>query len=95
VLAYRRSFPVACYLAYALGQLELGAELLNGMGGMNPVYAERLTRKDALVVVSFRNYAAEGVDIAAACHTRSVRGRDHRWPVVAAEAQRPRLPRDR
>jgi DNA-binding MurR/RpiR family transcriptional regulator len=76
VLAYRRSFPVACYLAYALGQLELGAELLNGMGGMNPVYAERLTRKDALVVVSFRNYAADGVDIAAACHTRSV-------PVVA------------
>ena len=76
VLAYRRSFPVACYLAYALGQLELGAELLNGMGGMNAVYAERLTRKDALIVVSFRNYAAEGVDIASACHARGV-------PVIA------------
>ena len=72
VLAYRRSFPVACYVAYALSQLELAAQLLNGMGGMNAVYAERLTRKDALVVVSFRNYTAEAVGIAAACHARGV-----------------------
>ena len=40
VLAYRRSFPVACYLAYALNQLELPAQLLNGVGGMNEVYAD-------------------------------------------------------
>lgn len=72
VLAYRRSFPVACYLAYALNQLELSAQLLNGVGGMNPVYAEQLTRKDALVVVSFRNYTAESVEIADACHARGV-----------------------
>ncbi|MET0204574.1 MAG: MurR/RpiR family transcriptional regulator [Casimicrobiaceae bacterium] len=72
VLAYRRSFPVACYLAYALNQLELPAQLLNGVGGMNEVYARRLGRKDALIVVSFRNYAAEGVAIAAACHARGV-----------------------
>ena len=72
VLAYRRSFPVACYLAYGLGQLELGARLLNGIGGMNPAQAERLTRKDALVVISFRNYTAECIDIATACHARGV-----------------------
>jgi DNA-binding MurR/RpiR family transcriptional regulator len=72
VLAYRRSFPVACYLAYAFNQLELSAQLLNGVGGMNEVYAERLTRKDALIVVSFRNYATESVGIAAACHARGV-----------------------
>jgi DNA-binding MurR/RpiR family transcriptional regulator len=76
VLAYRRSFPVACYLAYALSQLELSAQLLNGMGGMNAVHARRLTRKDALVVISFRNYTTEAVDIAVACHARGV-------PVVA------------
>jgi DNA-binding MurR/RpiR family transcriptional regulator len=76
VLAYRRSFPVACYLAYALSQLELSAELLNGMGGMNAVHARRLTREDALLVISFRNYTAEAVDIAVACHARGV-------PVVA------------
>lgn len=72
VLAYRRSFPVACYLAYALNQLELTAQLLNGVGGMNEVYAQRLGRKDALIVVSFRNYTAEGVAIASACHARGV-----------------------
>lgn len=72
VLAYRRSFPVACYLAYALDQLELAAQLLNGVGGMNEVYARRLGRKDALIVVSFRNYTAEGVAIATDCHARNV-----------------------
>jgi DNA-binding MurR/RpiR family transcriptional regulator len=76
VLAYRRSFPVACYLAYALSQLELAAQLLNGLGGMNAVDARRLTRKDVLVVISFRNYMVEGVDIAAECHARGV-------PVIA------------
>src|SRR6185436_17975493 len=32
VLAQRRAFPVACYLAYALGQLELPVSLLDGVG---------------------------------------------------------------
>ena len=34
VLAQRRAFPVACYLAYALSQLELRTHLLDGVGGM-------------------------------------------------------------
>jgi hypothetical protein len=34
VLAQRRAFPVACYLAYALAQLELPVTLLDGVGGM-------------------------------------------------------------
>jgi DNA-binding MurR/RpiR family transcriptional regulator len=72
VLAYKRSFPVACYLAYALAQLELSAHLLNGVGGMNGVYAGRLTRSDALIVVSFRNYTPEAIEITAACHARGV-----------------------
>ncbi|MEO5765127.1 MAG: MurR/RpiR family transcriptional regulator [Casimicrobiaceae bacterium] len=76
VLAYRRSFPVACYIAYALNQFELAAQLLNGVGGMNREYAQRLTRRDALVVISFRNYAPESVEIAAASHARGV-------PVIA------------
>jgi len=76
VLAYRRSFPVACYIAYALNQFEMDAQLLNGVGGMNREYAARLSRKDALVVISFRNYAPEAVEIAAASHARGV-------PVIA------------
>ncbi len=72
VLAYRRSFPVACYLAYALNQLELPAHLLDGVGGMNREYAERLTARDVLLAVSFRNYTAECVDVATACSARGV-----------------------
>jgi DNA-binding MurR/RpiR family transcriptional regulator len=34
VLAQRRAFPVAGYLAYALSQLELRTHLLDGTGGM-------------------------------------------------------------
>ena len=34
VLAQRRAFPVACYLSYALAQLELPVTLLDGVGGM-------------------------------------------------------------
>jgi DNA-binding MurR/RpiR family transcriptional regulator len=72
VLAYRRSFPVACYLAYALNQLELPAHLLDGVGGMNAPYAARLTRRDVLLAVSFPNYTDECVKVAAACHARGV-----------------------
>jgi DNA-binding MurR/RpiR family transcriptional regulator len=76
VLGHRRSFPVAYYLAYALAQLELCAPLLDTVGGMLKEPAALIGEKDALLVVSFRNYTPEVVDIAQACHKRGV-------PVVA------------
>src|SRR6187397_1604791 len=42
VLAQRRAFPVACYLAYALNQLELQAHLLDGLGGMLGEFAHTI-----------------------------------------------------
>ena len=42
VLAQRRAFPVACYLAYALSQLELRAHLLDGVGGMLPEFVRSI-----------------------------------------------------
>src|SRR6187402_1963803 len=56
VLAQRRAFPVACYLAYALNQLELPARLLDGLGGMLAEFAHGIRAGDALLVASFRNY---------------------------------------
>lgn len=76
VLGHRRSFPVAYYLAYALMQLELRAQLLDTVGGMLKEPAQLISPKDALLVVSFRNYTPEVIDIAQACHKRGV-------PVVA------------
>ena len=72
VLAQRRAFPVACYLAYALNQLELRAHLLDGLGGMLGEFAHAIRPGDALLVASFRNYTPAVVEIALACRARGV-----------------------
>ena len=71
-IGLRRSFPVASYFAYALNRLELRTLLLDGAGGMNREFSQRLGRKDALIAVSFRNYTAETAEIAAECRKRGV-----------------------
>lgn len=65
VLAQRRAFPVAGYLAYALSQLELRTHLLEGSGGMLRECLRSMSRGDVLVAASFRNYSPEVVDVAA------------------------------
>jgi DNA-binding MurR/RpiR family transcriptional regulator len=72
VLAQRRAFPVACYLAYALNQLELQAHLLDGLGGMLGEFAHTIRAGDALLVASFRNYTPAVVETALACRARGV-----------------------
>jgi len=72
VLAQRRAFPVACYLAYALNQLELSAHLLDGLGGMLGEFAHTIRAGDALLVASFRNYTPAVVETALACRARGV-----------------------
>lgn len=76
VLGHRRSFPVAYYLAYALAQLEIRSELLDSVGGMLREPARLIGPKDALIVVSFKNYTPEVIEVAQACHARKV-------PVIA------------
>ena len=72
VLAQRRAFPVACYLSYALSQLELPVTLMDGVGGMLHEQARGIGLRDVLVAVSFRNYSPEVVDIASDCRRRNV-----------------------
>lgn len=72
VLAQRRAFPVACYLAYALNQLELRANLLDGLGGMLNEFARGIRTGDALLAASFRNYTPAVVETAMACRARGV-----------------------
>ena len=76
VLGHRRSFPVAYYLAYALTQLELATHLLDSVGGMLRDPAQLIGPKDALIVVSFRNYTPDVIEVAQGCHARKV-------PVIA------------
>lgn len=72
LLAQRRAFPVACYLAYALAQLELPVTLLDGVGGMLREQARAIESGDALVAVSFRNYSHEVIELAAETFRRGV-----------------------
>ena len=65
VLAQRRAFPVAGYLAYALSQLELRTHLLDGAGGMLRESLRSIAAGDVLACASFRNYSPEVIDAAA------------------------------
>ena len=64
VLAQRRAFPVAGYLAYALNQLELRTHLLDGTGGMLRESLRTIERGDVLIAASFRHYSPEVVNAA-------------------------------
>lgn len=72
VLAQRRAFPVAAYLYYALGQLDLRVQLHDGVGGMLGESVRQIERGEVLLVTSFRNYSPEVVDAAASTHARGV-----------------------
>ncbi|TWO70601.1 MurR/RpiR family transcriptional regulator [Caenimonas sedimenti] len=72
VLAQRRAFPVAAYLAYALGQLELKTHLLDGAGGMLRDNLHAIDKRDVLLVASFRSYSPEVVEAAESCAKRGV-----------------------
>ena len=72
VLAQRRAFPVACYLTYALSQLELPTSLMDGVGGMVRDQALAIRPGDVLIAVSFRNYSPDVIALAAECRKRGV-----------------------
>jgi DNA-binding MurR/RpiR family transcriptional regulator len=72
VLAQRRAFPVAAYLAYALGQLDLRVQLHDGVGGMLGDTVRQIQRGEVLLVTSFRNYSPEVIEAATAVRSRGV-----------------------
>ncbi|MCC6867330.1 MAG: MurR/RpiR family transcriptional regulator [Burkholderiales bacterium] len=71
LLAQRRAFAVAAYLAYGLAQLEIRAVLLDSVGGMLRDQVRSLRHDDVLVVASFRNYTD---DVVAAANTVRAQG---------------------
>jgi DNA-binding MurR/RpiR family transcriptional regulator len=70
LLAQRRAFPVAGYLAYGLAQLEIRAFLLDSVGGMLRQQVGILGPEDVLLAASFRNYTAEVIEAADLAHER-------------------------
>jgi DNA-binding MurR/RpiR family transcriptional regulator len=65
LIAQRRSFPVAFYLAYALARLEKRCHLIDGVGGLMAQQARLATPRDVLVAVSFRTYSLDVIEAVA------------------------------
>ena len=64
LLAQRRAFPVAGYLAYGLAQLEVRVVLLDSVGGMLRQQVGAARAGDVLFAASFRSYTAEVIEAA-------------------------------
>lgn len=76
LLGARRVYPVAVYLAYALGKLGARCELADHAGGLSQRQVELLDMDDAVLAVSFTPYAGETLELAQLAARRGV-------PVVA------------
>ncbi|MBX3605962.1 MAG: MurR/RpiR family transcriptional regulator [Piscinibacter sp.] len=72
VLAQRRAFPVACYLSYALAQLDVPVQLVDGVGGMLPDVLRQIRSDELLLVASFKDYSRDVIDAAQTAHQRGV-----------------------
>lgn len=73
VVAQRRSFPIAAYLAYGLTHLGRRAHLIDGIGGMGAEQARLLGSRDLLIAISHKPYAPETLDTVAAAAERGVK----------------------
>lgn len=63
VVGFRRSFPIASYLAYSLQQLGKRVQFIDGVGGLAKPQANTIEARDLLIAVSFHPYAPETVDL--------------------------------
>ena len=72
LVAQGRSFPVAYYLDYGLCRLDLRSHLVDSIGGLPLQRVRAVTPRDAAVIVSFRDYSREVVEIASDLATRKV-----------------------
>jgi DNA-binding MurR/RpiR family transcriptional regulator len=70
VVGYRRSFPVASYLAYSLLQAGKRVVFLDGVAGLAMQQAQATGKDDLLIVVSFKPYSEETVAIVDAVAAR-------------------------
>lgn len=76
LVGLRRSFPIASYMAYALGKLGVRAVLVDAVGGLAAEQAGFAGPQDAVLAISFTPYASETVSLSRAAAERGV-------PVVA------------
>ena len=61
VVGFRRSFPVASYLAYSLQQANKRTLFIDGVAGLTKQQVQTIGPKDLLIAVSYHPYAEETV----------------------------------
>ncbi len=61
VAGFRRSFPVASYLAYSLQQANKRTLFIDGVAGLTKQQVQTIGPKDLLIAVSYHPYAEETV----------------------------------
>ncbi|MEO8213260.1 MAG: MurR/RpiR family transcriptional regulator, partial [Myxococcales bacterium] len=59
LVAHRRSFPLTCYLSYAMSQLHLRNVLVDGVGGMFFQQVSHATSRDVVLAVSTKTYSPD------------------------------------
>jgi DNA-binding MurR/RpiR family transcriptional regulator len=70
IVGFRRAFPIASYLAYALEKMDIPAMLHDGTGKLD--HAKALRPGDALIAITFAPYSAETVALAEAAVIRDL-----------------------
>jgi DNA-binding MurR/RpiR family transcriptional regulator len=73
VIAQRRSFPIAAYLAYGLAHLGRRVHLIDGIGGMGAEQTRLLGPRDLLIAISYKPYAPETLEMVKAAVERGVK----------------------
>jgi DNA-binding MurR/RpiR family transcriptional regulator len=61
VAGFRRSFPVAAYIAYSLHQVDKKTVFIDSVGGMTRQQTHAITSRDLMIAVSYHPYAEEAV----------------------------------
>ena len=73
VAGFRRSFPVAAYIAYSLHQVDKKTVFIDSVGGMTRQQIHAITPRDLLIAISYHPYAEEAVQLVEAAVERNCR----------------------
>jgi DNA-binding MurR/RpiR family transcriptional regulator len=73
VVAHRRSFPIACYLAYALSQMNVRNVLVDGVGGMFMQQVSHATNRDVIMAISSKAYSPDVAQVVREAKQRGVK----------------------
>ncbi len=73
LVAHRRSFPVACYLSYAMSQLNVRNVLVDGVGGLFFQQVSHATPRDVVLAISSKAYSPDVVQVVREASQRGVR----------------------